>query len=48
MIRKEYKKMSRAHNPYGDGSASKNIVNFFFKIKKNEKNRSLYKFKLFE
>lgn len=25
----EYKKMSRAHNPYGDGSASKRIVNFF-------------------
>jgi UDP-N-acetylglucosamine 2-epimerase (non-hydrolysing) len=29
----EYNKMSRAHNPYGDGSASKKIVNFF-KIKK--------------
>ena len=26
---KEYKKMSKAHNPYGDGSASKRIVNFF-------------------
>jgi len=25
----EYNKMSRAHNPYGDGSASKKIVNFF-------------------
>ncbi len=25
---KEYKKMSKAHNPYGDGSASKRIVNF--------------------
>lgn len=25
----DYKKMSRAHNPYGDGSASKRIVNFF-------------------
>jgi UDP-N-acetylglucosamine 2-epimerase (non-hydrolysing) len=26
--RKEYKKMSKAHNPYGDGSASKRILNF--------------------
>lgn len=26
---KEYKKMSKAHNPYGDGYASKRIVNFF-------------------
>jgi UDP-N-acetylglucosamine 2-epimerase (non-hydrolysing) len=26
---KEYKKMLKAHNPYGDGSASKRIVNFF-------------------
>ena len=26
---KEYNKMSKAHNPYGDGSASKRIVNFF-------------------
>ena len=26
---KEYEKMSKAHNPYGDGSASKKILNFF-------------------
>ena len=26
---KEYKKMSKAHNPYGDGSASRKILNFF-------------------
>ena len=26
---KEYKKISKPHNPYGDGSASKRIVNFF-------------------
>lgn len=25
----EYEKMSKAHNPYGDGSASKKILNFF-------------------
>lgn len=25
----EYHKMSKAHNPYGDGSASKKILNFF-------------------
>tara|TARA_B100002019_G_C21274389_1_gene604392 strand:- start:7635 stop:8768 length:1134 start_codon:yes stop_codon:yes gene_type:complete len=30
---KEYKKMSKAHNPYGDGSASRRIVNFFKKKK---------------
>ena len=28
-----YEKMSRAINPYGDGNASKRIVNFFNEIK---------------
>ena len=26
--KKEYDKMSKAHNPYGDGFASEKIVNF--------------------
>ena len=30
----EYKKMSQAHNPYGDGLASKRIVEFLINQKK--------------
>ena len=33
---KEYKKMSKAHNPYGDGSASKKNSRIFLR-QKNEK-----------
>jgi len=31
--KKEYEKMSQAHNPYGTGKASQEIVNFFRKLK---------------
>ena len=30
----EYEKMSKAHNPYGDGNASKRIVDFLKKVEK--------------
>ena len=32
----EYAKMSKAHNPYGDGKASKKIVSFLLKIKNKD------------
>jgi len=35
--KKEYEKMSKAHNPYGDGKASQKIVDFLKSEMENNK-----------